>query len=510
LKKSGFIATFLLLSSVFPAFGAYVEPSAQEQDLYDDLRAEFEELTISKKDVGDTLKSFSEPLVISIPCDSGSLYSNVNATIQTRLAKFDSSLSHTGGAITGGIYVWKCSITVSGGKMTVNCNNELMLNSAAISKSSEKDPQVKLAEDLVIFYHELLHGQLMIDAIKSNESWRDNVCNNPISEDLDYSYTDAEHAIITPIQTEFASKLIADAGGTFQVEEITPSETNSGAFTKTVGSLYDHPKYVKTGINISARSYNVADIQISSQKNDIIISGTLNDKAKTGIVWLYIFGKPASEQSQNEPTQAQEPGAEPIEIPAWIRSNAGWWAEGSIGDSDFVQGIKFLIENNVMTIPQTSQGAAKSEEIPHWIKNNAKWWSEGLISDSDFVLGIQYLIKNGIMHVEQPQTQAPIVAADSSEKLGFVKVIGDSFEKQGYQSTQVKITGKIENFKTGTYVILTIIRPDQESFDLKGILTNKGEFTIPMMIDANSPSGRYAIIAKYNNAEVGMTSFVVN
>ncbi len=510
MKKLGPVAVFLLFSGVLPAFGTYVEPSAQEQNLYNELRAEFEKLTISKMDVGDVLSSFSEPIVISFPCDAGSLHSNVDTTIQTKLAQFDNSLSHNEGATTGGIYVWKCNITISGGKMTINCNNELMLNSVAILKSSEKDPQVKQIEDLVILYHELLHGQLMIDAIKSNESWRDDTCNNPISEDLDYSYTDADHAIITPLQTEFASKLIKDIGGTFQVEEIAPAETSSGAFSKTIGSLYDYPEYVKNGINISARSYNVADIKITSQKNDIIISGTLNDKTKTGIVWLYIFGKLAPEQEgQSEPTQAQEPDAQPIQIPPWIRSNAKWWADGTIGDSDFVQGIKFLIENNVMTIPYASQSAAKSTEIPYWIKNNARWWADGMISDSDFVLGIQHLIKNGIMHVEQPQTQAP-VAANPLEKLGSVTVLGGTFEKQKYQSTPVQITGKIVDFKTGTYVILTIIRPDQESFELKGILTNKGTFTVPMMIDANSPSGRYAILAKYNNVEVGMTSFVVN
>ncbi len=36
-------------------------------------------------------------------------------------------------------------------------------------------------------------------------------------------------------------------------------------------------------------------------------------------------------------------------------------------------------------------------EIPPWIKSNAGWWSQDLITDSDFVLGIQYLISNGIM-----------------------------------------------------------------------------------------------------------------
>ena len=37
--------------------------------------------------------------------------------------------------------------------------------------------------------------------------------------------------------------------------------------------------------------------------------------------------------------------------------------------------------------------------IPDWIKNNAGWWADGLIGDSDFVSGIQWLITNGIMKV---------------------------------------------------------------------------------------------------------------
>lgn len=32
-------------------------------------------------------------------------------------------------------------------------------------------------------------------------------------------------------------------------------------------------------------------------------------------------------------------------------------------------------------------------EIPAWIKSNAKFWADGLISDSEFLSGIKYLIK---------------------------------------------------------------------------------------------------------------------
>ena len=90
----------------------------------------------------------------------------------------------------------------------------------------------------------------------------------------------------------------------------------------------------------------------------------------------------------------------PEEIPAWIKNNAGWWADGAIDDSSFVQGIQFLIKEGIMEIPPTSQGSANSNnEIPAWIKNNAGWWADGSIDDNSFVGGIQYLIENGIMSI---------------------------------------------------------------------------------------------------------------
>ena len=38
------------------------------------------------------------------------------------------------------------------------------------------------------------------------------------------------------------------------------------------------------------------------------------------------------------------------EIPVWIKNNAGWWADGSIDDASFVQGIQFLVKEGFMKI----------------------------------------------------------------------------------------------------------------------------------------------------------------
>jgi hypothetical protein len=61
-----------------------------------------------------------------------------------------------------------------------------------------------------------------------------------------------------------------------------------------------------------------------------------------------------------------------------------------------------------MKIPPTTQGAGTgSNQIPSWIKNNAGWWADGSIDDNSFIQGIQFLIKEGIMKIKQPSTAPP-------------------------------------------------------------------------------------------------------
>jgi len=88
------------------------------------------------------------------------------------------------------------------------------------------------------------------------------------------------------------------------------------------------------------------------------------------------------------------------EIPVWVKNNAGWWADGSIDDNSFIQGIQFLVQEGFMTIPVTEQGSgAGSNEIPVWVKNNAGWWADGSIDDNSFIQGIQFLVQEGFMKI---------------------------------------------------------------------------------------------------------------
>ena len=50
---------------------------------------------------------------------------------------------------------------------------------------------------------------------------------------------------------------------------------------------------------------------------------------------------------------AQNAEAESL-IPDWIKNNAGWWADGTVDDTTFLNGIEFLIESDIIKISSES------------------------------------------------------------------------------------------------------------------------------------------------------------
>jgi len=94
-------------------------------------------------------------------------------------------------------------------------------------------------------------------------------------------------------------------------------------------------------------------------------------------------------------------------IPAWIKNNAGWWADGEIDDQTFVNGMQFLIKEEIIQVSDTTSASNNSELIPEWVKNTAGWWADEQISETEFLIAIQYLIKVGLIKIDE----------DSSEKI---------------------------------------------------------------------------------------------
>jgi hypothetical protein len=83
-------------------------------------------------------------------------------------------------------------------------------------------------------------------------------------------------------------------------------------------------------------------------------------------------------------------------IPDWIKNTAAQWSRGEISDSDFADGIRYLIEYDFIETQGVPDTASESE-IPNWIKNSASWWASGKITETEFTNSIKYLIENKII-----------------------------------------------------------------------------------------------------------------
>ena len=80
-------------------------------------------------------------------------------------------------------------------------------------------------------------------------------------------------------------------------------------------------------------------------------------------------------------------------VPDWVKNTAGWWASEQIDDSAFLQGIQYLIKEEMIVVEiPTEIDSESAEEVPGWVKNTAGWWAEDKIHDITFVAGIKYLI----------------------------------------------------------------------------------------------------------------------
>ena len=91
--------------------------------------------------------------------------------------------------------------------------------------------------------------------------------------------------------------------------------------------------------------------------------------------------------------------ADTSQIPTWLKINADWWATDQISDSEFLEGIEFLFEKEIISVPLRGVVSESQWQIPQWMKIPADWWYKEKISDDEFLNLIQSLVRQKIIVV---------------------------------------------------------------------------------------------------------------
>jgi len=87
-------------------------------------------------------------------------------------------------------------------------------------------------------------------------------------------------------------------------------------------------------------------------------------------------------------------------VPDWIKNNAGWWSSDLISDTEFFNGITFLINEGILIIPNLPDSEiSDSKIVPIWVKQTSGWWADGKIGENEFLKSIEFLVENGIITV---------------------------------------------------------------------------------------------------------------
>ena len=115
-------------------------------------------------------------------------------------------------------------------------------------------------------------------------------------------------------------------------------------------------------------------------------------------------------------------------IPNWVKNTAGWWADGQIDDSAFLQAIEFLINEDIVTVQIPVVESEVVEGVPGWVKNTAGWWGEDKIHDVAFVGAIKYLIGQGIMTVDEKQVAEELPICSYKIILDYACIVEEVVE----------------------------------------------------------------------------------
>lgn len=157
-------------------------------------------------------------------------------------------------------------------------------------------------------------------------------------------------------------------------------------------------------------------------------------------------------------------------IPFWIKNNTKWWSTGQISDSNFIEGIQYLIQQGIITTSQTGSNTTGPNHIPFWVRDDAGWWANNQIGDSDFVRGMQYLVVNNIIHLGKP--------------VEIGNAVNSANQTTGQNIISADLNTRLEGNTTGIYY------PLYDLSELSQVLAAKQAFpNVPFDVNINPESG---------------------
>ena len=214
---------------------------------------------------------------------NGTDYDRCEINIKTRLVNFNCSIGEINA--DGKFGRESAAVTIVGRVKRLNITFYLMIK-AAIAKELEGTVAGQVDDDR-LFYHELLHGQILVDEMKKPD-WQGRVylCKcRPISEWVSLTDpADPKHITITSLEATYM-KNVADARKLRLVYDSAIVQTEHNGSFRVVVEI--PPEILeKENLTWSFLAFKVEDLNFTEEDHNLTITGKLVNCTTLGMVWV--------------------------------------------------------------------------------------------------------------------------------------------------------------------------------------------------------------------------------
>ena len=128
----------------------------------------------------------------------------------------------------------------------------------------------------------------------------------------------------------------------------------------------------------------------------------------------------------------------------------------------------FSISISAIMLVSVSVNFANAENVPSWIKNNALWYGQGEISETEFLNSIKFLIENNILVLEKDNELLQEQISKIIIPNGNFNVSGGSF----YLPLNLEITSNTTVQWVNEDIVLHTIQSQDEFGNIVGLFNS--------------------------------------
>lgn len=274
-----------------------INPTAAEKMAFDQKLARFKtNIADHPKPVMEVLNSLNDTITKMLNCPPGSKVKKVILKVHTKQIKWSRSLTLNSQIINLpdprdiGWYVWNYRHVISDSMKVITASNYVLLDSSVMVRQEAQPPFGPIADE-VLLYHEMLHGQLVIDSFMNGQLFQKEVCNC----NFNLAAADFDHAKIEGLEEEYARRLLRgfcdDEPNAKIVNPVPANADEEGKFCIDIGpeSLLEgkdeviFDPYFPVGSNVDPES-----LEFEVKDGRIQVKGKLIDPKKQGTIVVLI------------------------------------------------------------------------------------------------------------------------------------------------------------------------------------------------------------------------------